>query len=105
MYPTSQMVMSYLEKMGKRGELVISTLGKKQGFIDAVNSKLGKEIMEDLISMYEDGLAKIIQFDANEEDKAEFKAVSKLIDIWVSKITDYERKNKEIIYVATAERK
>ena len=105
MYPSNTQIMKYIEVMGDRGKKTLSILGRKQDFITAVNTKIGQELMSDLISMHEILLNKVADLNATSEDKADYKAVSKLISLWATKIADYERKNQEIIYIATKEGK
>jgi hypothetical protein len=105
MYPSNQQIMRYVEKMGERGKKTLSILGKKQDFIVAINTKIGEELMGDLIEMHESLLVKIATLSATDEDKADYKAVGKLLGIFASKVADYEGKIREIIYVANKERK
>lgn len=95
--PSNTQVMEYLSKMGERGAKTLKILGKMQDFITAVNTPIGKELMDDLITEHEMLLLRIARFEATEEDKADYKAVSRLLGTWASKIAKYENKLKEII--------
>ncbi len=67
-------IVQYLHKYGRRGQRVLSDLGKLIPFIEAVyNSEVGKEILTDDINRLSELYEKVINLDANEEEKAEYR--------------------------------
>jgi hypothetical protein len=96
MYPSNLEIQQYLEVMGDHGSKLLSTLGKKQPFIEAFNSKLGSELLHDLITMHSLTLGKLARFEATEEDKADFRASGRLLGMWAQKVSDYEKSMTEI---------
>jgi hypothetical protein len=95
-FPSNKEVMEYIAKMGKHGGKTLSILGKSQDFINAVNSQVGKQLLEDLILQHEALLIKIARFDATDEDKADFKAVGRMLLVWTEKIVAYESKLRQL---------
>jgi hypothetical protein len=94
---TNAQVMEYLSKMGERGHKTLIILGKMQDYITAVNSKIGQELMSELITEHERLLIKVASLEATDEDKAYYKAVSRLLGVWATKIATYENKLKEVL--------
>ena len=108
MYPSNTKIDEYIKIMGDRGRKTIKMLGQKQDFITAFNSKLGNELLEELIEMHELMFKKIATLDATPTDKIKFQVVGQLLASWATKVADYERKCKGIINVvnkAYSERK
>ena len=96
LYPTRDEVESYLAKMRKRGERTLSLLGQNQEFITAMNTPVGKEILNDLIREHEILLDRIASLDATEEEKMQYKVVRKMLLVWSSKIAAFENRIQEI---------
>ena len=72
----------------RRGDL-LSLLGKQTGFIEALDSPVGKEVLKDLLKQEENLLQKIVEETASQEEKAEFRVIKKLISQWVKRISAY----------------
>jgi hypothetical protein len=74
----------------------LNLLAKKKDFIDAYNSRLGRELMRFLIKMNEVAFDKIAALNASDEDKIRYKVINEIMDVYIVKITDYERSIHEI---------
>ena len=79
-----------LLKRGNRGAILLSTLGLKHRFIEAINSEIGKKLLSDLIFRMEGLLDKIINGPATIEEKAEYIVTRDLIYKWSERIAEYE---------------
>ncbi len=64
---------AFAEKEGRRAAIILSQLGKKRDFVDALSTELGQELLKDVLRMSESKLNKIINDDADLMDKAMFK--------------------------------
>jgi len=100
MYPSNRQIELYVSKLQERGEKTLRILGKKQEFIDAVNSKIGRELLGELIDKHEDLFKKIASTESTVNDKIEFQVVGAILASWAGKIAKYDKKCKEIINVA-----
>ncbi len=88
---SQEQVIKFLREKGKRGELTLSVLGKYAPFMESINSKLGKELIVDLNTMYDELINKIAGLTATDDDRADFRAVNKLTLRWCDKISTYEK--------------
>ena len=86
---TLTQVNSYLLKNKKRGEVALSLLGQYQGFINAWNTEVGKEILGDLVTRYETILKAIAELTATDAQKIEFTVVKTLLTTYGDKVDKY----------------
>ena len=86
---TLTQVNSYLLKNKKRGEVALSHLGQYQGFINAWNTEVGKEILGDLVTRYETILKAIAELTATDAQKIEFTVVKTLLTTYGDKVDKY----------------
>jgi hypothetical protein len=86
----------YLGRAGKHGERTLSLLGQYQGFISAIGTEIGKELLKDLVKEHEILLNKVADLEATDEEKMQYKVVRKMLVAWGDRITNYESKLKEI---------
>ena len=74
----------------------LNLLAKKKGFIDAYNSRLGRDLMSVLIPMNEKAFDKITALTACEEDKIRYQIINEIMDVYLAKIIEYERSINDI---------
>ena len=86
----------YLQRVGKRGELTLSTLGKLMPFAQLLETDLGYAILSDMIVRYEELLVKVSEVTASDEEKIEFKVLKKTLMDLAARIAAYNGKTLEI---------
>jgi len=93
---TQEDVDKYLGRTRKHGERTLSLLGQYQGFIAAIGTEIGKELLRDLIREHELLLTKVADLDVTDEEKMQYKVVRRMLLTWGDRITAYETKLKEV---------
>jgi hypothetical protein len=78
-------------KEGSRANDVIVSLAKKVDFVEALSTKIGQELLRDLLRIYEEKLEKVINGKATERDKEAIVICKCLSALWVDKINSYNR--------------
>lgn len=68
---------------------ILSELSKQGKLVDAFNTEVGQEILKDAIAHADTLLSKIINEDADEKDKAEYRVYRRLINKWGTKVENY----------------
>lgn len=80
---------------GERGRKLLSILGKQLEFVNALNSKIGQELLKDLINITEDRLQKIVNEDYGDDNetviKAEYRVAKFLLTKYAEKVSAYEK--------------
>jgi len=94
--PSLSQTVAYLQQSGKKGASTVSYLGKHEPFMKAIQSPLGRELLEDLCARHEQLLDKVGDLVATDEEKGEFKAVKKLIHDWSERISKYDKALQEV---------
>ena len=95
--PTLEDMERYTNKHGpkKLGKL-FSVLGKDIQFIKAWESPAGKEIMGHLINLTEESLEKIINEQADEKTRAEYRVCKDLLKYFEDRINTYEKNTNQL---------
>jgi hypothetical protein len=88
----------YKDIAGKRGAMILSTLGKLHPQINVIlNHDIGKQLLSDDIDRMDDLLTKIYKQKANDMEMAEFRYLKdKRIPDVLKKLKTYLEKIKEI---------
>jgi len=89
--PGSQQIDMFLKKHGRTGSRVLSFLGFHRAFIQAISSEIGRELLKDLMSLMDNRLDLIINMEAGDNEKAEYRAYLKLFNIWAGRIQKYNQ--------------
>lgn len=89
-------VNKFLERTGRRGATILSILGKNAQFIKAISTPLGEELLRDMIVMMEEKLELIYNEKASEDDKADFRSLKRISNIWISRINKYKALSDDI---------
>lgn len=63
----------FIERFGRRATNTMSVLGKYEPFMQAIQSEIGRELLQDDISRHEVLLVKIYNDQADDLEKAEFR--------------------------------
>lgn len=79
----------FLRRHGSSGARVLSALGKQSHLIRALETEVGKALLEDSVNRMDVLLLKIINEESNEKDRAEYRVLKDLTSRWASKITAY----------------
>jgi hypothetical protein len=93
---TVDQLVNYLKRTGRSGSKTLSVLGHFQPFIDAQNSEIGKELLQDAINLHEYLLQKVADLTATPEETMEYKAVRKIIMAWSERIARYNKAMAEL---------
>lgn len=67
---------------GLKAEKLLKILGKSSGFAKAFQNPVGQEVLQDALQVAEEILDKIVDEKATEAEKAEFRALKKIIYRW-----------------------
>jgi len=89
--PNSQQIEKFLETHRDKAAKVISVLAKRAKFKAAIETDIGQELMIDALSSMEELLDKIIMERATKEEKADFRALRKIMTKWQDKIAAYNK--------------
>ena len=87
---------TFLSTRKKNAERILSTLGKTQGFYEAIHTPVGLELLKDATTRMEEILERIITEEADEVERAEFRALRNISVRWMEKITRYNKCIEEI---------
>ncbi len=82
-------IIERLLKDAKRGHKILQILGKQMKFAKALDSEIGKELLKDLLVMYEVRFEKIVNETANNKDLAEFRICRELLEVWANRISNF----------------
>lgn len=82
---------SFLAKSGQRGARVLSVLGRQQGFVDAIESPLGRELLKDAVMLSDQLLDKIVKEEASDADRADYRAMMRILTSWSERVKLYNR--------------
>jgi len=82
-------VTDFLKKRGTYGANLLSVLGKQKQFVDALNTEIGKELLKDAMALMEDRLTRIIEEKSTEAERAEYRALNKIISAWSARLSSY----------------
>lgn len=93
---TTEEIDAYLQKTHRRGAEVLSILGRNLNFTRAFRSELGQAILADAVEQTQALLIKIYDNKADENEKAEFRAYKRIIELWTNRINAIDSKVKEI---------
>lgn len=78
------------DKLGKdRFEKFMSRMGKQTKLYEALDHPVGKEILNEALNRSEALLIKIINEDADEMDRAEFRVLKSILNVWAGKMAEY----------------
>ena len=91
---TAEQLASLLRK--KSGQQTLSVLGHYQPFQEAINTSIGKELLNDAIIMHESLLQKVASLEATPEETMEYKAYRRIIMRWSEKLARYEQALSEL---------
>jgi len=80
----------------KGGERTLSVLGHFRPFADAINTEVGKELLQDAMTIHEHLLSKVADLSATPEETMEYKAIRKIIFAWSERISRYEKALAEL---------
>ncbi len=67
---------------GPKAQKMINVLSKTHGFVSAFKDKVGQEVLLDALQRSEEILDKIVEEKATPEERAEFRALKKIIARW-----------------------
>ena len=79
-----------------KAKTILSVLGKNRQFLNAVQSPIGQELLNDGIQRMQVLLEKIVNEDADEKDKAEFRCYREITTSWADKIFQHQKAIEEI---------
>ena len=91
---TPQTLERFTRKHGaKNCTRIMSVLGKKAAFYEAIRTDLGRELLKDIITKLEILLDKQIEDSSDDpmtqNDKAEYRVLKNLADTWALRISRY----------------
>jgi hypothetical protein len=93
---TAETLANFLRQNRKEGARTLSILGKHQPFVEAMQSQVGKEILNEAVLLHEHLLLKVGSLTATDEEKMEYKNLQTIIYRWSEKIVRYEKAMSEL---------
>ena len=80
----------FVQKFGKKkAEFMLSAIGKDQGFIDAIQKPIGKELLGGWLDDWKSLLSLIVNGQASEEERVEFVVVDRKLTEAAKRIAHY----------------
>ena len=89
--PNSQQIEKFLQTHREKAAKVITVLAKRAKFKAAIETEVGQELLLDALASMEELLDKIIMERATKEDKADYRALRKIMTRWQDKIAAYNK--------------
>lgn len=68
---------------------LLSILGKHHDFYEAYNTKVGQELLKDLMAKMDMLLGKLVDGQITEEERLEYKICREIFDAWMKRIKIY----------------
>lgn len=93
---TTERLANFLRENGRAGAKTLSVLGHFQPFVDAFNSEIGKELLQDAIASHERLLLKVAALEATPDETMEYKALRGIILRWSERIARYNKAMSEL---------
>lgn len=83
-------VTEILKRYGhKRGQLILLDLARKDRFVEALDTEVGKELLSDAIDRLDFLLSKIIHEESTERDRAEYRVLKQIVEKWGNRVESY----------------
>ena len=79
----------FVRKFGKGGQRQLSELGKLQGFVEAINTKIGQELLGGWLRDWSNLFQKIVYKQATDEEKTTFAVIDHQLVESAGKIERY----------------
>jgi hypothetical protein len=86
----------YARAKGRKIEQVLTALAKKKNFKEAWNSQIGQELLLDNAVRLQELLDKIVDMEASDDEKIEFRLLRDITVGWANKIKQYLKIVKDI---------
>lgn len=87
----------FVQKHGSRNcARIMSMLGKKQPFVEAMQSEVGQQILKEAVTRLEILLEKGFENTATDDEKAEYRVLKKIVENWSSQIATYNKGVKRL---------
>jgi hypothetical protein len=87
----------YVARHGSRNATrVMSMLGKKLPFVEAIKSEIGQELLKDAIAKLEILLEKGFENTATDDEKAEYRVLKSIVETWSKRIALYTKGVKKL---------
>jgi len=93
---TIEGIEKFLSIHGQRGAKTLSLAGKQRPFIEALSSKMGQELLRDMMVRMEVILDKIIEETVSKEELAEYRVLRDIFKKWAKRIMIFEETKKKI---------
>ena len=75
---------------------LLSILGRKKEYVDAINSELGLKLFEGITNRLDELFEKIAEETATSDEKMEFRVTRKLLQGWASEIHNYIKAKEKL---------
>jgi len=87
-----ELVKAILSKYGHRkGNRIIAEFSRQSKFVDALASDVGQLLLKDSIDKMDSILTKIINEEADERDRAEYRVLKSILDVWCHRVDTYTK--------------
>ncbi len=84
------------KRMGSKNAVqLLSVLGKKKQFYDAISTNTGQELLKDCIIHVERIMSKILDEKDEEKDRADLRAYKSIINRWSKTLAEYAKENRK----------
>lgn len=78
-------------KFGKNMSVFVEALARGKQFAQAIDTTLGKVLLTDATNRLETLIEKVIKEESTPEERAEIRALRKIIDAWSMRINEYQK--------------
>lgn len=94
---TPTTIEQYALKHGARNaKALLSVLGKKQALYNAIQSEVGQAFLKSFIEKMDELLDKIIDEEASDVEKTEYRIRAAMIKEWAEQLKIYEKHSKKL---------
>ena len=89
-------VKNILESGNSRGIALLSVLNKQHKFAEVFETQIGKALLDDAVIRANELLMKIVNETSSSEERAEYRVLRNLLNVWLDKISAYLKNLEKI---------
>ena len=94
--PDKEALENFIQLRGRRVAKVLKNLAKQNKFVEALGTPIGQELLADVMEMMEAKLNLIIEEEADDKDRADYRAYKSIYRSWHDKIAKHRKGVAEI---------
>lgn len=84
-------LLDYLGKIARRDGMTRHVFEKRLDFVNALNTEIGKALLQDLINRHEHILNRIAKVEATDAEKETYTYLNEMLTAWCARVADFHR--------------